>query len=62
MDAILTPVSIGELIDKITILEIKAERIGDVAKLATRRTQRDGQLPFLPHTRGGPDAKARGEG
>jgi len=26
------PVSVGELIDKITILEIKAERIGDAAK------------------------------
>jgi len=26
------PVSIGELIDKITILEIKSERIGDAAK------------------------------
>jgi hypothetical protein len=35
VDAILTPVSIGELIDKITILEIKAERIDDAAKLAT---------------------------
>ena len=34
MDTILTPVSIGELIDKITILEIKAERIDDAAKLA----------------------------
>ena len=31
------PVSAGELIDKITILEIKAERIGDPAKLANVR-------------------------
>lgn len=31
--AILAPVSIGELIDKITILEIKAERITDPNKL-----------------------------
>ena len=38
MDAILTPVSIGELIDKITILEIKAERIDDaLADLARTR-------------------------
>ncbi|KAG1256882.1 hypothetical protein G6F68_009565 [Rhizopus microsporus] len=47
VDAILTPVSIGELIDKITILEIKAERIGDAAKLANVRTELDGLLPLL---------------
>ena len=29
------PISHGELIDKITILEIKSERIGDTAKLAS---------------------------
>lgn len=32
--AIPVPVSAGELVDKITILEIKAERIGDEAKRA----------------------------
>ena len=32
-EAILAPVAIGELIDKITILEIKAERITDPGKL-----------------------------
>jgi len=47
VDAILTPVSIGELIDKITILEIKAERIDDAAKLANVRTELDGLLPLL---------------
>ena len=31
-DAVLVPIAVGELIDKITILEIKAERIGDPAK------------------------------
>jgi hypothetical protein len=31
--AILVEVSVGELLDKITILEIKSERISDVAKL-----------------------------
>lgn len=43
------PVSIGELLDKITILEIKAERIADAAKranveteLALLRERRDG--------------------
>jgi len=33
MGQILVPVSVGELIDKITILEIKSERIVDAAKL-----------------------------
>jgi hypothetical protein len=33
----LIPVSSGELLDKITILEIKSERIGDPAKLANVR-------------------------
>lgn len=47
MDAILTPVSIGELIDKITILEIKAERIGDATKLANVRTELGGLLPLF---------------
>lgn len=46
MDAILTPVSIGELIDKITILEIKAERITDTGKVANVRTELDGLLPL----------------
>jgi hypothetical protein len=32
--SVLVPVSWGEIIDKITILEIKAERLGDPAKLA----------------------------
>ena len=37
MHDILTPISPGELIDKLTILEIKAERIQDPAKLANVR-------------------------
>jgi uncharacterized protein DUF6165 len=36
---ILAPISIGELIDKITILEIKAERISDPAKLRNVATE-----------------------
>jgi hypothetical protein len=39
MSLINTPVSFGELIDKITILEIKAERIADPAKLANVRRE-----------------------
>lgn len=34
MDQISIPVSVGELIDKITILEIKSERITDRSKLS----------------------------
>jgi hypothetical protein len=41
MSTISAPVSYGELIDKITILEIKSERIGDAAKLANVRTEQD---------------------
>ncbi|MEI4516336.1 MULTISPECIES: DUF6165 family protein [unclassified Stenotrophomonas] len=33
------PVSFGELLDKISILQIKSERIGDPAKLANIRTE-----------------------
>ncbi len=46
VQTILTPVSIGELIDKITILEIKAERITDAAKLGNVRTELDGLWPL----------------
>jgi hypothetical protein len=46
VDTILTPVSIGELIDKITILEIKAERITDASKLANVRAELEGLLPL----------------
>jgi Lhr-like helicase len=39
MSEIYTPVSFGELIDKLTILEIKATRIADVAKLVNVRVE-----------------------
>ncbi|MGA9340804.1 MAG: DUF6165 family protein [Rhodanobacteraceae bacterium] len=41
MSEISVPISHGELIDKITILEIKAERIPDAAKLANVRRELD---------------------
>jgi hypothetical protein len=41
MSLINTPVSFGELLDKIAILEIKAERIADPAKLANVRRELD---------------------
>lgn len=46
MSTILAPVSIGELADKITILEIKAERITDAQKLQNVRTELEGLLPL----------------
>lgn len=41
MSLIQVPVSYGELIDKITILEIKSRQITDAAKLANVRTELD---------------------
>ena len=46
MSTILAPVSIGELADKITILEIKAERIDDPQKLQNVRAELAGLLPL----------------
>ena len=39
MSEILIPISPGELLDKITILQIKSERIDDPAKVANVRTE-----------------------
>ena len=39
MSELLVPVSFGELLDKIAILRIKSERIGDAAKLANIRRE-----------------------
>ncbi len=39
MNEILIPISPGELLDKITILEIKAERIADATKVANVKTE-----------------------
>jgi hypothetical protein len=39
MNQILIPISPGELLDKITILQIKAERIGDPGKVANVRSE-----------------------
>lgn len=39
--AITVPISVGELIDKITILDIKAARITDTAKLANVARERE---------------------
>jgi hypothetical protein len=39
MNEILIPISPGELLDKITILQIKSERIADAAKVANVQTE-----------------------
>lgn len=39
MQDILVPISVGELLDKITILEIKASHISDAEKLANVQTE-----------------------
>ena len=39
MNELLAPVSPGELIDKLTILQIKSRRIGDATKLANVRRE-----------------------
>ncbi len=44
MSEILVPVSFGELLDKIAILEIKSERMSDPAKLANVRRELDALL------------------
>jgi hypothetical protein len=41
MEDIKVPVSAGELLDKITILRIKSQRIGDAQKLANVRRELD---------------------
>lgn len=46
MELIHIPMSPGELLDKITILEIKSERIDDPTKVANVRTE----LELLNHT------------
>ena len=44
MNTVKVPVSIGELVDKITILEIKAERIADAAKRDNVKLELEGLL------------------
>jgi len=46
MQTILVPVSVGELADKVSILQIKAERIRDAAKLEHVGVELDGLLPL----------------
>jgi Family of unknown function (DUF6165) len=58
-DAVLVPIAIGELADKITILEIKSERITDTAKLRNVRSELD-QLRAVWDRRGPRSAAVEG--
>ena len=53
MSEILVPVSFGELLDKIAILQIKSERMSDAAKLANVRKE----LSALEQARRGEDTQ-----
>jgi len=55
------PVSFGELLDKISILQIKSERISDPAKLANIRAELSAlEKTWMEHPAGGTDvAKLR---
>jgi len=53
---ILVPVAFGELLDKISILQIKSERISDQAKLANVRAELSAlEKTWMAHPAGGQD-------
>ena len=60
---ILVPVAFGELLDKISILQIKSERISDEAKLANVRAELSAlEKTWMAHPAGGTDvARLRAE-
>lgn len=63
MSEILVPVSFGELLDKIAILQIKSERIGDPGKLANVRAELSAlEKTWMAHPAAGGDvARLRAE-
>jgi hypothetical protein len=63
MSEILVPVSFGELLDKIAILQIKSERMTDPAKLANVRNELSAlEQTWMAHPAAGGDiAKLRAE-
>ncbi|MCD9033277.1 DUF6165 family protein [Luteimonas sp. Y-2-2-4F] len=63
MSELLVPVSFGELLDKIAILQIKSERIADPAKLANVRHELSAlEKTWLAHPAAGHDiARLRAE-
>ena len=59
MSEILVPVSFGELLDKIAILQIKSERMSDPAKLANVRHELDAlESTWLAHAASSTDVIA----
>ena len=59
MSEILIPVSFGELLDKIAILQIKSERMTDPAKLANVRNERSAlETTWMAHPAAGGDIVA----
>lgn len=63
MSEILVPVSFGELLDKIAILQIKSERMTDPAKLANVRAELSAlETTWMAHAAAGQDiARLRAE-
>ncbi len=63
MSEILVPVSFGELLDKISILQIKSERMSDAAKLANVRNELSAlENTWMAHPAAGHDiARLRAE-
>lgn len=63
MSEIQVPVSFGELLDKIAILQIKSERMSDPAKLANVRAELSAlETTWMGHTAAGNDiARLRAE-
>ena len=56
MSEILVPVSFGELLDKIAILQIKSERMTDAAKLANVRNELSAlEIVWMAHPAAGGD-------
>ncbi|MCC4602494.1 MULTISPECIES: DUF6165 family protein [Xanthomonas] len=56
MSEILVPVSFGELLDKIAILQIKSERMSDAAKLANVRNELSAlETSWMAHPAAGHD-------
>ncbi|CAD0360915.1 DUF6165 family protein [Xanthomonas sp. WHRI 8391] len=56
MSEILVPVSFGELLDKIAILQIKSERISDPAKLTNVRNELSAlEISWMVHPAAGHD-------
>ena len=56
MSEILVPVSFGELLDKIAILQIKSERMTDAAKLANVRNELSAlEMVWMAHPAAGGD-------